>query len=924
MSSRSYALCTSGADYLKVSEDKGLTWQTITPVGFPTSPANLNSITADPYNSYTAVITTANEGLWITNDGGSTFNQLAGTSTLSFYSAYFIDSQTIIATGDQVYRSTNGGTSFVPTGVSSLSLYGSIPSSIQNVVFGSYAIGFCSVNDKLYKSYDAGLTWTPANQNTPISAGSNILGIRHLNDNNSVLVAVSGSGLHLSTDGGDSFSLTFPLSLSGTSNFLFGNRWSTEGWFIDNSQDIYFSPDSTTTWTLVNTYPLIAAAYQSIFSFDALDAIFFGAGTGGGATTGIYSTQDGGTTLNQEENYAGRFKSSDSTYEYTCGECPDKLELNPQTGLCELVTNSGPLCPDGYTYDPVTNTCVGATTYYPKDIVFTRDCSSSIMTTGNAYCDPAPTTQSEWNQMTVLQDDIITNISAGITAGDVQVGLVNWANNATLALGLTSTLVDIQNAICTTRPFTGQTNTCFGLCQAYNELISGVNQNPSAEKIILFFTDGWPTGYNPAPCASVPGAPTNVSLSAAEGYAFTRQAATAIKNQGVKIILVALGTPAEINSVYTSLVQTDPTLGDPFPSLDADGNLLYFTSSFEDAATIADQIITGITTTETLPVPACPENCTVYVDPEDGSAYCQCTEQYLVPACCYELTDCNGSVESIITQTDLSDYVEGNQIIKIEGSDVCWEITALNTICPDNQDVIVSEAFSSCETCGPKHALYNCKDQDTIVYTQTDLSLYVGQTIQIEEYPGECWQVGPLTVFEQPAVPVTFSEAFETCVECDLPKYQLTNCLNDEAVVITDSDLSAYLNGVVNVTGLPGLCFSVTDVKCDCIKVTTNVDTYTSISTTVINGRKQYFIDLGAETVTLAWDNAAGQWKIFNPDTNTLYAYTTIDIVCPFTSYWILTEDAPFTNIVVSYCIDELTSINVGESFTTCEQCVNC
>ena len=111
---------------------------------------------------------------------------------------------------------------------------------------------------------------------------------------------------------------------------------------------------------------------------------------------------------------------------------------------------------------------------------------------------------------------------------------------------------------------------------------------------------------------------------------------------------------------------------------------------------------------------------------------------------------------------------------------------------------------------------------------------------------------------------------------------------------------------------------------CDCIKVTTNVDTYTSISTTVINGRKQYFIDLGAETVTLAWDNAAGQWKIFNPDTTTLYAYTTIDIVCPFTSYWILTEDAPFTNIVVSYCIDELTNINVGESFTTCEQCVNC
>jgi hypothetical protein len=918
MATRSYALSTSPTDYLKVSDDKGLTWQTITPVGYPDI-NSINSIAVDPYNSYTALLSCGSGfGLWVTNDGGATFGQVSGTSGLNFESAYYIDSQTIIATGDQIYRSTNGGTSFVPSGVSGLSLYG-LPAPIDYVIFGAYAIGFCAVSDKLYKSYDAGLTWAPANGDSPIVAGSVILGIRHLNDNDSVVVAVSGSGLYLSTDGGSTFSLTLALSLLGTSNFLFGNRWTTESWFITSNQQIYFSPNSTITWNLVNTYPNTTVAYQSIFGFNALDAIFYGGGLVLGASTGIYTTQDGGTNLNQEENYSGRFRSADSTYEYTCGECPGKLELNPQTGLCELVTNSGPLCPSGYTYDPITNTCVGGTTYYPKDIIFARDCSGSIQSGGGAYCDPAPVTQSEWNQMTLLQDDIITNISSEILSGDVQVGVVDWSTNASLTQGLTSTLLDIQNAICIAKPQNGQTNTCFGLCKAYNELLFGVNEDPTAEKIIILFTDGNPSGYSPVPCASVPGAPTSLTANAITS---TRGLATAIKNQGVKIILVALGTTSDINNVYTSLVQTNPTYGDPVPSLDANGNLLYFNASFDNATTITDQIVAGITTTETLPVPACPDNCTVYVDPIEGTAYCQCTEIYLIPPCCYELTDCDGSAQSIITQTDLSDYV--GQVIKIQGSELCWEITAYNDICPDNQDVIVTGSFASCALCSPKHGLYNCKDQDTVIYTQTDLSLYVGQTIQIAEYPNECWQVGPLSAFEDPAVDVTLQESFLTCAECDKPKYQLTNCLNDEAVVITDSDLSAYLNKVINVDGLPGICFSVSDVKCDCIKVTTNVNTYTSTSTTTINGRNQYFIDLGTEVLTLAWDTADSRWEIFNPDTDTLYAYSTIDVVCPFISYWILTEDAPFTNIIVSYCIDELTNITAGESFTTCEQCVNC
>lgn len=912
MASRSYVVNT-GANYLKVSDDQGLTWQTIVPVGYP----NINSVTgvySDPYNPYNVIVTASNgEGLWVSTDGGASFTQSPTTVGIDFICVYYLDSNTILAGGSQLFRSNDGGATWTPTGVSANSLYGSLTVNISSIDFGTYSTGFLSIKDKVYKSYDSGVTWAVVNSDLPVSSGYDIINVGYLNDSN-ILNVLCTDGVYLSTDGGISFTQTLSILTGTTASRLFRSRELSLFAVITSSQDIYTS--NGLTWTLVGNYPNGSAAYQSLFAFDNFNYIFLGTGVALGATTGIYTSSDGGTTLNSEEDYLGRPKSLASTYDYVCGECPSKSEFNPQTGLCDLISYGGPLCPEGYSYDPLTNTCVGETTYYPKDIVIARDNSGSI--TGNPvtgpFCDLAPTTQTEWNQMTIMQDDIITGISAEITAGTIQVSVVDWSTSAILTQPLTSVLVDVQSAVCAQRTSSGGTNTVGGLCTAYNELKFGATQVSTAEKIIILFTDGiGGSGF----CVV-----NNVFYNVAAGnIPQLRQLATAIKNDGVKIILVALGdSSSEITTIENSYVY----VADPVPSLDSNGDLLYFNATFSTAGDIVTSIINGLTTTEFIPTPQCPEGCSVYVDPETNFVYCQCTEEYAIVPCCYELTDCNGSVESIFTQTDLSDYLDANQIIQIEGSDVCWEITLLDTLCTSTQDVIVSGAFAGCEECGPKHGLYNCKDQNTVIYTQTDLSLYVGQTIQIDEYPGECWQVGPLLPSEETAVPVTFTEAFETCLECDPTKYQLTNCLNDEAVIISDSDLSDYLNATINVEGIPGICFSVSAVKCDCIKVTTNVDEYIVTSTTDMNGRKQYFIDLGAETVTLAWDSADQQWKIFNPDTDTLYAYTTLNITCPFTSYWVLTEDAPFTNIVVSYCVSELTSAVVSQSFTGCEPCINC
>lgn len=924
MSTRSYVV-TSGADYLKISDDKGLTWQTIVPVGYPSIP-NVVGVCADPFNSYKAFVFTATEGLWFTEDGGSTFTQSSGTAGLSFNAMYFIDSVRIIAVGQQIFRSLNSGLSFSPTGVSSASLYGSSGSSIvcNAVSFGAYAVGFINVFDKLYKTYDAGVTWIPANNDLPIAAGKAIRGIRHLNDNNTVVVSVNTDGLYLSSDGGDTFSLVLGDGPSTSTFALFGNRTNTDGWYIGGSQDIYYSPDSTVTWTVVSTYPYSTAAGQGVFAFDSFDAIIAGAGSIGSAGTAIYSTQDGGTSLILEEDYLGRLYGLSSTYEYDCGECPFKGELNPETGFCEIVTDSGPICPAGYTYNPIVGYCVGSSTAYPKDVMFVR--SNAMTSIPGSYCDLSPVTDSDWNYMSNLQNAVVINFTAELGTGDIQFGIMDVSSpNLVVTQGLTSTIGDITSAICTDPTYSAggpYPNILKGLCKAYEELTSSPTQNPAAEKIIIIYTDG----------SSILGGSCTIGSTtytvSAGAYWELRNVATAIKNEGFKIILVGLGDASQLSTIYTELVNdADPVFGaiDPVPSLDEFGNLMYYTAPFEDARDLRLDVIGGITTNENYEFSGCPAGCTVYIDPDTDDAYCRCTEEYAIVPCCYELTDCNGVEASIITQTDLSDYFIENQIITIEGSTTCWQIAKLDVICPESTDVIVENFYANCENCLPSYTLHNCHDVNATINTADDLSEFVGQTIIISAYPNECWQVGPNISQSYDFQTVTIvGTSFQNCNECSKPVYQLTNCLNPEAIIITDTNLVAYLGKIVKIEGLTGLCFSVSTVECNCIKITIDGDSYTATSSTQINGRNAYFFTVNTEPLTLAWDQDDNRWSLFNNDTETLYAYSPLDVECPFTSYWIYEEGSPFTEIVVSYCVEEIFDVTVSSEFPDCDYCVNC
>jgi hypothetical protein len=932
MATRSYVLAT-GANYLKVSDDQGLTWETITPSGYPSNLANITSIAASTFDPYKALITSSSEGLWSTTDGGVSFTQVPGTGGVSLYSVNYLDGVRIVAVGSEVYRSFNGGTSFTLTGVTPASLYGSSGPNIyfRNVHFGSNFIGFASIFDKIYKTYNTGLTWESTNSNAAIVAGKFVVGIIHLNDTNVVIALVEDSGVYVSLDGGISFSLSTATPVIDLNTSFISTAGQSAGtWIIDSNQDIYYSSGSGLGYTLVGNYPFGAPLEQAVFGFSGSNAIFIGAGITSASTT-IHTTQNGGATLNEEANYTGIAKALSSTLDYECGECPGKSDFNPQTGFCEDTELAGPICPPGYIYDPVANTCTGQGAEGSIDIVVSRDNSGSVLSNSN-YC--SYTNGSEWGQMNAMLSDVVVGLSAGLSAGTTQIAVGDWSscgaagNQSTIVLGLTSNETSINNAICAARSYNGGTCQTIGLCAAYNELINGSTANPSAEKMLILVTDGKPRISDPCSVLPYPASSGIGDFADAEN---TRSLAEQIKQQGVRLVLVVLGEPDERQDVYDSLVQpigntylSSQLTYPPVPSLDDNGNLLYFESDFTNSQALVQNIINSLTTEVTIPAPTC-ENCTIYVDPGDGTAYFQSNVQYDFIPCCYKLSSCDSATE-IYSNTDLSQY--DGQVVNIAGQEGCFSISQLSSVCiEDAQEVTVTTVYGSCETCLPSFKLYNCKDTNISIQTSnTQFEALLGKTVKLVEYPGDCWQVGPNSEKTLPLEPLTPSgEPFQTCIECDPKEYGLTNCVNGVSVAST-VDLSAYVGKVIKADNFPGLCFTVEENPCDCLKITINGQVYNiDREQNLFNGKPYFqFITASQLSIVLAYDSNETRWEVYNPETQAIYFYSNLNIECPITSVWERVDPNFPGNITTEACPLPILNISVTEEFASCEPCVNC
>ncbi len=181
------------------------------------------------------------------------------------------------------------------------------------------------------------------------------------------------------------------------------------------------------------------------------------------------------------------------------------------------------------------------------------------------------------------------------------------------------------------------------------------------------------------------------------------------------------------------------------------------------------------------------------------------------PNTCYELTDCDGLLDTIYsTAQSLSPFATLGQVVQIQGYTNCWTVTSV-VECDCAIDVVVLQAYDTCEECNPNpnYKLINCDDTNTIVYTSTDLSDYVGQVIQREpDCPG-CWIIEQVDGPIPSDTAIIVAEFFDDCEACKTKYYQLTDCTNTEAPIITSTDLSDYVGGTIILEWCPNTCWTV-------------------------------------------------------------------------------------------------------------------
>jgi hypothetical protein len=183
----------------------------------------------------------------------------------------------------------------------------------------------------------------------------------------------------------------------------------------------------------------------------------------------------------------------------------------------------------------------------------------------------------------------------------------------------------------------------------------------------------------------------------------------------------------------------------------------------------------------------------------------------LCPQDCYELTDCEGLLDPIYTTAQsLSPFAALGQVVIINGYDNCWEVT--NVVeCDCAIDVVVIQGYDDCATCNPdpNYILTNCDDLGTIIYTSSDLSLYVGQVVNVgPDCPG-CWIVDVVDGPIPSDVAITITDSFDDCEACKTTYYILEDCANIEANIITFTDLSVYVGQIITLEWCPTICWEV-------------------------------------------------------------------------------------------------------------------
>jgi len=533
-----------------------------------------------------------------------------------------------------------------------------------------------------------------------------------------------------------------------------------------------------------------------------------------------------------------------------CG-CPEGYIFDEVSKLCIIST---PLCPEGFTYNPSTEECEGASSPCELDLVIAIDRSSSISATEMTSYKTFIT-----SIIDALQDEGGEN---RITSDQVRVGIVYWGsasplngaepgsgNNLSLQIGNASSWavgasagtlknkISTMAAVGTGTSYNGQgTNYFAGLTAAYNTIV-GTNARPLASKRILWITDGWPNTSNPPITINGVIQPINYADSACSGVN---------------------GTPGNNPSTAPLNVCHMPAdlAGNPNTSPYTIAKRLMYTQAMDLAQDIKNG--TGSTTTTPVDITAIivgsaterstTKGALVGSNPTGTGANDYCyfnvntwaiSEGLITPSnsrywdASYQVTDGGGNwlrfpSNNVAGTPDYyeTDFVYNPAIVDtIVSSSLACTITEPPITC--EEPCVLNEETNTCDCVDVDgfvpccYTLTNC-DTGVTEYTVNTYGLpndylysldgKIVKIVGLDEclYLNIAYECDNSTPISADAV----QESFDTCEECKEAVliescYLLTNCNNSNITLLTNQNLLAFSGKVVELNEYPGLCWTV-------------------------------------------------------------------------------------------------------------------
>ena len=243
---------------------------------------SVSSIAQDPSNPLIMYFSTGEEGyfnadasrglgVWKTNNGGTTWAQLASTNNATFSNCQklAINSTGILfvaTSGAGVQRSANGGTTWTKVLGTGLGITGAASNLSYDVEVAANGDVYATLNGSIHKSINAGVTFTAA-QTLPIAA-SRIEVACAPNDANYVYAIIENAnvvnGIIRTVDGGTNWvARTEPADADGgipASDFSRGQAWYDLTIAVDPNNkdvlmvggvDLFKSTDGAGTWTQI-------------------------------------------------------------------------------------------------------------------------------------------------------------------------------------------------------------------------------------------------------------------------------------------------------------------------------------------------------------------------------------------------------------------------------------------------------------------------------------------------------------------------------------------------------------------------------------------------------------------------------------------------------------------------------------------------